>query len=913
MSLMSGKRILFVSHSCSLNGATAVLLELVRHWKSSANLKLECEFLFNDPSRGELWEEFEKLGRIHLSVDSVKPTFPARFDLVFNNTFANGLLLSQLGSSSVPVLSYVHELEFAIRGMKPSVVSGTLEQTDHYVACSKGVKSALHDLFAIKEESVSVAKGFISLRNLEEFGQRKREVSSKARAESMLFHVGVLANMDYRKGIDRFLCILSELPARIEASQVKWTWCGKGAEFYEKLVPRSSSGRVSFIGPTSTPWKHISGVDLLFSFAREDPFPLVNLEALARKIPVAGIRGSGGIDELEEEGYAVTCPFETSAIIKTLKGFMEGENQFPEKPFLWSTEQGAPKIIEIANRFMDRSLLARLFSRRPRFDFSSIGPMEAEEVRGEKASCSYDEFVLTGEGPRLRSNDCFSGQAELVFSIIVPVHKPELKLLLRAIDSVKRQVYDKWELVLIDDASGDLRLTECLNELKNEDSRIKVLPLSDNRHISLCTNHGVESSCGSWLAFLDQDDELHPNALSSIASFLNRNPEARIVYTDEDKIDGDGQRFDPYFKPDWNPRLLLSQNYFCHLVAVDRNLFDEVGGMRQGFEGAQDWDFCLRATGQIEDHMIGHVPEVLYHWRAHSGSTALSLDEKGDWVAEAQEKTVRSHVERVGMRGVARRTFGEHWEIVHSSGLEQPKACLVYFGPPPDARRQEIMEATLEKTNFPVLDTLVPGDWGSSLMDGYEMPELKQKLEAYQALVFIRPEIEPIHPDWLERLFSHALENGAGMVGPKLLHAASSRVISAGMILRDEKLASLYESLPYDFPGDKYRALLAQNMTFLHPSVLAGKTEEILPFLEGDELSAVSLSKLCERLSLAGRRNLYLPSVCCYFHQRARAFFTRSEDIPYENSSGSGWHDPVFNENLCLEGGMPLPRAGAMS
>ena len=146
------------------------------------------------------------------------------------------------------------------------------------------------------------------------------------------------------------------------------------------------------------------------------------------------------------------------------------------------------------------------------------------------------------------------------------------------------------------------------------------------------------------------------------------------------------------------------------------------------------------------------------------------------------------------------------------------------------------------------------------------------------------------------------------MVGPKLLHAASSRVVSAGMILRDGKLSSLYESLPFDFPGDKYRALLAQNLTFLHPSVLAGKMEEILPFLEGVELSAFSLSKLCERLSLAGRRNLYLPSVCCYFHQRARAFFARSEDIPYESSSGSGWHDPAFNENLCLEGGMPLPR-----
>ena len=177
--------------------------------------------------------------------------------------------------------------------MKPSVVSGTLEQTDHYVACSKGVKSALHDLFAIKEESVSVAKGFISLRDLEEFGQRKREVSSLDGAKSMPFHVGVLANMDFRKGIDRFLCMLSELPARIGASQVKWTWCGKSftKSSFETL-------EVSFIGPTSTPWKHIS--ELIFcSVLPEKTFPLVNLEA-PRKI-LSPELGSGGIDELEEK------------------------------------------------------------------------------------------------------------------------------------------------------------------------------------------------------------------------------------------------------------------------------------------------------------------------------------------------------------------------------------------------------------------------------------------------------------------------------------------------------------------------------------------------------------------------------------------------------------------------------------
>ena len=207
------------------------------------------------------------------------------------------------------------------------------------------MKSALHDLFAIKEESVSVAKGFISLRDLEEFGQRKREVSSLDGAESMPFHVGVLANMDFRKGIDRFLCILSELPARIGASQVKWTWWERGRVLRKARSPKLFRKGIVHWSDLH-PWKHISGVDLLFSFAREDPFPLVNLEALARKIPVAGIRGSGGIDELEEEGYAVTCPFETSAIIKTLKGFMEERISFPKSLFSGRPNRGRPRSLK---------------------------------------------------------------------------------------------------------------------------------------------------------------------------------------------------------------------------------------------------------------------------------------------------------------------------------------------------------------------------------------------------------------------------------------------------------------------------------------------------------------------------------------------------------------------------------------
>ena len=131
---------------------------------------------------------------------------------------------------------------------------------------------------------------------------------------------------------------------------------------------------------------------------------------------------------------------------------------------------------------------------------------------------------------------------------------------------------------------------------------------------------------GEFVTFLDHDDKLHPHALSAVVSQLNEDRELDILYSDEDKIDEQGNRSQPFFKPDWSPDLLLSQNYTCHLSVYRKTLLDNLNGIREGTEGAQDYDLILRATEETEK--IKHIPHVLYHWRAVKGSTALAAHEK---------------------------------------------------------------------------------------------------------------------------------------------------------------------------------------------------------------------------------------------------------------------------------------------
>ena len=202
-------------------------------------------------------------------------------------------------------------------------------------------------------------------------------------------------------------------------------------------------------------------------------------------------------------------------------------------------------------------------------------------------------------------------------SILVPVYNPPHEPFRTMIESVLAQSYPGWELILVDDASPDARVRPEIERWSRRDSRIKAIYRVENGSISVATNDAAAAAAGEFLVLLDHDDLLAPDALAHIVLYLDAHPDTDLLYSDDDKTGMDGRRHSPQFKPDWSPELLLSFCYTGHLTAVHRRLYHEVGGMRAGYEGSQDHDFWLRASERAQ--RIGHVPQVLYHWRPCPG------------------------------------------------------------------------------------------------------------------------------------------------------------------------------------------------------------------------------------------------------------------------------------------------------
>jgi glycosyltransferase involved in cell wall biosynthesis len=208
-----------------------------------------------------------------------------------------------------------------------------------------------------------------------------------------------------------------------------------------------------------------------------------------------------------------------------------------------------------------------------------------------------------------------------LISVLMPTYNPRADWLVEAIESVRKQIYPHWQLCIADDASSDPTIRPILERYASQDSRIKIVIRSQNGHISAASNSALELVTSEWVALLDHDDILPDHALFWVAYTINAQPDVRLIYSDEDKIDETGRRFDPYFKSDWNPDLFYSHNMFCHLGVYQTALIRAVGHFRMGFEGAQDYDLALRCIEKVDAKQISHIPRVLYQWRAHAEST----------------------------------------------------------------------------------------------------------------------------------------------------------------------------------------------------------------------------------------------------------------------------------------------------
>ena len=227
-----------------------------------------------------------------------------------------------------------------------------------------------------------------------------------------------------------------------------------------------------------------------------------------------------------------------------------------------------------------------------------------------------------------------SGRAETTFeyspriSIIVPLYNTPEKFLRLMIESVLKQRYKVWELCLADDASTDINVEKIVREYMQDESRIKFLKRSENGHISEASNSALSLATGEFIALLDHDDEIAADALYWMVKELNEHPEADLIYSDEDKITEEGKRYSPIFKPDWDFYLFTGNNIVNHLGVYRRNIIDQIGGFRTGFEGSQDYDLILRFIDKTTPDRIRHIPRVLYHWRSIKGSVSDNIGAK---------------------------------------------------------------------------------------------------------------------------------------------------------------------------------------------------------------------------------------------------------------------------------------------
>jgi glycosyltransferase involved in cell wall biosynthesis len=400
-----------------------------------------------------------------------------------------------------------------------------------------------------------------------------------------------------------------------------------------------------------------------------------------------------------------------------------------------------------------------------------------------------------------------------LISIVMPVYNPDLVYLSAAINSVRAQIYQNWELCIADDASTDVLVAQTLNEHAAADSRIKLTFRERNGHIAACSNSALQLANGDWVALLDQDDLLPEHALAVVAATIRDHPKAGLIYSDEDKIDPSGARCSPFFKPDWNPELLLGQNYISHLGAYRRALLLEIGGFREGYEGSQDHDLALRCIEKLQPAQIRHIPRVLYHWRMIEGSAAAIGGAK-PYAQKAARRAIADHLQRENIPGtVVPCPENPYWyRVIYHLPSPAPLVSVIIPTRDQMALLQRCLTSLRENTDYTPIEIVIV-DNGSRepethalLRDLSQNPSVQiltdagefnfSRLINYGAraargeiLALMNNDVQTEKTGWLREMVSHAIRPEVGAVGARLWYP-DGRLQHAGVVLGLHGLAS---------------------------------------------------------------------------------------------------------------------------
>ncbi len=527
---------------------------------------------------------------------------------------------------------------------------------------------------------------------------------------------------------------------------------------------------------------------------------------------------------------------------------------------------------------------------------------------------------------------------EPLLSIVIPAYKTPEKYLREMLDSIKAQTYKNWEICLVNGSpAGEGKIVErVMNQYMASDSRFRYENLGDNLGISGNTNAALQMAKGDFIVLADHDDTIPEHALYEVVRAINHHPDCDVIYSDEDKLDMDGGAlFEPHFKPDFNPDLLTSVNYICHLFVVKRQLLEQVGGFRHEFDGAQDYDFIFRCTEQAKE--IHHIPKVLYHWRCHQNSTASNPESKM-YAFEAGGRAIMAHYERCGIKA-EKVEKGRDYGIYHTvfDIIGNPLVSVIIPNKDHvqdlDLCIRSLMErATYRQIEFVVIEnnSTEPETFAYYEKIQREFPQVKvvrwEREFNYSAinnfgvqfakgeyLLFLNNDTEIIEPRLIEEMLGFCQRPDVGIVGARLLYQDDT-IQHAGVVVGFGGIAG------HTFIGTHkaentyfHRAMCAQDYSAVTAACMMTKAslfKEVGGFTE--EL-AVAFNDIdyCMKVRAAGKLVVYAPYALMYHYEsKSRGLEDTPEKVARFNREvaifARRWPDilkngdPYYNPNLTL-------------
>ncbi|MBD3270375.1 glycosyltransferase [Candidatus Peregrinibacteria bacterium] len=591
--------------------------------------------------------------------------------------------------------------------------------------------------------------------------------------------------------------------------------------------------------------------------------------------------------------------------------------KFKEKLYL-KPKNYLERSVYILTRMGPKEFFTRLYRK--------LTPTRKVEIQQEYQQYVYSTKVSKKQ-LKQRANQIENFNYKPLISLLVPVYNVEETWLRKCIESVQKQIYPKWELCMVDDGSDQSHIKNILKEYADKDSRIRIKYSEKNGGIVKASNQALKMAKGAYIGLLDNDDELTFDALYEVVKSLQKT-KYDLIYSDEDKLELDGTRCDAYFKPDYSPDLLLSNNYICHFGVYRRKIVEAVGGFREGTDGSQDYDLVLRFTDK--KRKIHHIPKILYHWRKIPGSTATSVNEKS-YAYVAGKKAIEDALKR---RNIDAEVLEGKWKGSYrvKRRIEgKPLVSIII----PFRDKAEYLKVALnslfEKTTYQNYEIILINNQSELLETKQYLRALKNcprvKIYDYdhpfnyssinnfaakkskgEYLILLNNDTEIISPEWIEAMLEHAQRLEVGAVSAKLLFPNNS-VQHAGVLVGVGGLGNhAFLKQPAESHGYFGNLDVIRNYSAVTAACMMVRRKLYFDMggLNENEL-AVSFNDLdfCLRLREKGYLIVYTPFAELYHHESlSRGYYVCMNEEHYMrkrhfNILKKG--DPYYNPNLSRE------------